>query len=151
MPGAFFIDRYGAEALILLATITGEELGAPLYLARNDQDIVSRGNTFKKSWFEPTLPSDNDDQPSSNIKFPNADRQIGLALMEMKKTIVVDLEFIDPNTPDVVLKSFRRLKLRSVTIDVLVVSGELMAATHDTEPYGSFRVGPKFFPGLFRI
>lgn len=142
--------RDGAEPFICLAVITGPELGT-IRLARNTEDVVSRGDVFSASWFDITEPTDTDEQPRTGFMIPNIDRQVGLHLMEAKSGLVVHFEFVRASAPDTVLYALRQLKLRVATITPITVEGELTPVDYGTEPYVPLRISPSAFPGLYRM
>lgn len=145
------LERHGAEAGIWLATIFGPENPDGLRLARNTEDVTSRGLLFTKSWFELELPSDTDDVPVSSITIPNVDRIPGLALIEGTGHLTVNFERVRPSDYDTVVESHRMLDFRAVIIKPLTVEAQLAATRLDQEPYGWQRVSPSAFPGLWRL
>lgn len=145
------LQRSGGEAGIWLATIFGPEMPEGLRLARNTQDVTSRGLLFTKAWFEIGLPSDTDEQPTASISIPNVDRVPGLALLEGPGGLTVNFELVRPSDYDTVVVSYRMLHLRVATVNVLSVEGQLSAARLEQEAYGWVRVSPSAFPGLWRL
>jgi hypothetical protein len=144
-------QRQGAEPGICLATITGPEFPGVTRLARNTEDITSRGNVYKAAWFDVVEPSDNDEQPVTRFTVPNVDGEVGHALLEAGSGLVVHFEWVRPADYDHVIDNLRSLKLRNCRIDALEVSGELSPVQYDTEPYIFTRVSPSAFPGLYRM
>ena len=145
------LQRNGGEAGIWLATIFGPEMPEGLRIARNTEDVTSRGLVYTRAWFEIGLPSDTDDQPSATISIPNVNRVPGLALLEGSGGLTVNFELVRPSDFDDVVMSYRMLNLRVATINALSVDAQLSAARLDDEPYGWGRVSPSAFPGLWRL
>lgn len=133
----------------MLATITGPEVPGAIRLVRNTEDFTSRGQLFTTSWFDVSLPSDTQEIPRATMEVPNINREVGLLLMEGISGLTITFELVRPSNPDVPVYAARMLKLRNVTIDPVVVSGELSAALYDSEPYIPLRVSPRDFPGIF--
>lgn len=145
----WLLTRDGAEPGLYLATITGPEVPGAIRLVRNTEDIVSRGQTYSKAWFDVSLPNDGSEMPRATMEMPNVDREIGLLLMEMSSGLTITIELVRASALDTVLEAWRMMKLRVATISTLSVTGELSAATYETEPYGYLRMGPADFPGLW--
>ena len=143
-------QRDGAEPALCLATITGPELGV-VRLVRNVEDVTSRGNVFKASWFDVEEPGDSDEQPVTRFVVPNPDRLVGLHLSEASSGLVVHFEWVRASLLDEVKFSLRALKLRVATITPLTVEGVLSPVQYDTEPYIYRRVSPADFTGLYRM
>ena len=143
-------QRYGAEPGLQLVTLYGEEMTDVVRLARNTEDIVSRGETFIKSWFDVVPPGDTDDQPQASLVLSNVDRRLGLAFQEVAGSkIFASLELVRPSEPDVVVEAARRLQARLVQIDRNTVTLTLSAVRLDRETYGWIRVSPALFIGLW--
>jgi hypothetical protein len=147
----WLLQRDGAEPGIWLATITGWDGGAAERLARNTEDITSRGQVFKAAGFGVSLPADSDTEPRAGYSVPNIDREPGLALIENNAPLTVSYEMVRPSNPDVVVFAARALKMRTGNITPLEVTGELSAAQYDNEPYINLIVSPDAFPGLARM
>ena len=145
----WLFQRDGAETGLMLVTVTGPEIPGAIRLVRNTENFTSRGQVFSASWFDVTLPSDNQDIPRARFEIPNINREVGLLLIEGTSGMTVTFEMVRPSNADVPLYSARMLKLRTVKIDPVVVSGELSAALYDAEPYIPLRVSPRDFPGIY--
>lgn len=145
-------QRYGAEPGIQLITIYGPELPDTHRLARNTEDIVSRGLTFTRSWFDFAEPGDTDDQPNATLTLSNIDRRVGLGIQEVSgAAIYVSYELVRPSLPDEVIEAHRHLRARVVSVSLTSVTLALSAARLDQETYGWRRVSPSDFRGLWEL
>jgi hypothetical protein len=145
----WLLARNSGEPGIWLLTIDGPELGGVLRYARNTTDIVSRGLLFQRSWWDRDEAADTTELPRYRIQFPNVMRDIGLALEEMSSGLTFSFELVRQSDLDRPLVSHRAWRLESVTIDPLVISGELRTARFENEPYAPLAIVPSKFPGLF--
>ena len=146
---AELLKREGADPDIWLVTITGNQLGGAIRLARNPVAVVSRGLTFNAAYFQIDLPTDTENQPAARMTIPNIDRELGLALHDMTEGLTLTFEMIFASAPDVVVMRVAQLRLQTVSIDAMQITGLLSAARFDTEPYINLRVTPSAFPGLW--
>lgn len=145
-------QRYGAEPGIRLVTLYGPELPDTVRLARNTEDVTSRGEVFTRSWFELTEPGDTDDQPQASLTLSNIDRQVGLGIQEVAGSrLFATFELVRPSDPDVVVEAHRHLRVRVASISNSSVTLSLSAARLDSETYGPLRVSPSDFRGLWEL
>jgi len=138
------------DPALLLATITHPEVET-VRLVLNTDDVESRGETYSASWFEVDWVQDDSSVPKSSFSFPNVDRkEIGQRYFQRTTPAEVTLEVIAASLPDDPLARVARLQLRSLQLDPLAVTGQLMGKDHSSEPLGSIVVLPGNFPGLYR-
>lgn len=147
----WLLQRDGAEPGIWLVTISGWDGGATERLARNSENITSRGQVFNAAWFDISLPSDSDGEPRAGFSVPNVNREPGLLLIENNAPLTATYELVRASAPDIVVYSARALKMRTGNITPLEVTGELAAVQYDNEPYINLIVSPDAFPGLARM
>jgi hypothetical protein len=140
--------RASTEPAIALLTLYHPQM-ADLYIARNNEDIVSRGNIFVKGWFEPNIISDGIGQPRAQISMPNINRTLGILLQRLVGPMQATIEVITPTHPDEPVYRAARLWMRGISVDPLTITGDLHRQDHDAESCGSIRVTPKRFPALF--
>ncbi len=145
----WLLQRDGAEPGIWLMTVEGPEVGTPFRIARNTQDITSRGMTFEAGWFDLEDESDSSDMPQPRLTVPNVEREIGL-IVEETSQLTIHFEMVRPSDPDRVVMAWRMMKLRRATVDPLSVTGTISAASFENEPYAPLRISPSDFPGLYR-
>lgn len=138
-----------SDAAVLLATITHSSWET-LRLAKNTDDVVSRGLTFTKTFFNTDLVTDNDQVPRVVFSIPNIDPEIGRRISRVIDPPEVTLEVISLAYPDEPIERVARLQLRNVTINPIEVSGELWGYDYSSEPVGTIAVTPTNFPAMFR-
>src|SRR5687767_14720758 len=107
--------RQASEADLVLLTIV-HPMMETFRLVRNRVDIVSRGQTFNKSWFELDILNDDNEIVRSQLTMPNVDRLIGNTLRTIIGPPEVTIEVINSANPDADPPPYRaaRLKLRNV-------------------------------------
>jgi hypothetical protein len=146
---AFLVARQTDEPCLLLLTMTHPALET-YRLVRDAADIVSRGETFKAAWFEETWVNDDGNIPRCSISVPNVDAEIGRKLLRQSVAPEITLEAIMATDPDTPIMRVARLELRSLRVDPVAITGELVGKDHSAEPLGSIMVLPANFPALFR-
>lgn len=159
MPLPAFADAYlralrSDDAAVLLATINHPSWGT-IRLVKNTADVVSRGDTFKRSWFTVDLPTDNDQVPKCTFLIPNVTNpvdgfNIGQAVLRIIDAPIVALEVVALSHPDEPIMRVARLELRNFQVGPINVSGELWGKDYSSEPFGTIVVTPARFPALFR-
>lgn len=142
--------RFSTEAAILLVTIIHPELETQR-LARNTDDVESRGETFRAAWFEVDWVNNDGNAPRCELSVPNVNyREIGQRYLYVRSRPKVILELVASGDPDVLIGSVRHLELQNVKPDPLFVTGTLAGKDHSTEPLGKIVVLPSNFSALFR-
>jgi hypothetical protein len=147
---ALLSARFSDDPIILLVTIVHPS-GEIIRLARNTEDVTSRGEVFKASWFEVDMVNDDGAIPVSTLAVPNADnREIGQRYFRQSSHPEVTIEAIALSMPDDVITDVRRLEFTGITLEAIAVTGRLTGKDHSAEPYGTITVLPSNFPALFR-
>lgn len=137
------------EVWLVLLTISHSTLATPIRVVNNNEDVVSRGNTYQWFPFDIELPGEDVDSPSrARLRIDNVDRTIVNTIRSITTPPTVTLEVILASAPDVVEVSFTGLSLREVDYDAQSVSGELVFESIFTEPV-TLTMTPARFPGLF--
>ena len=156
MPSSEFIrtllGREQSDPLLILLTIEHAEIGAPIRVVRNavGSDIVSNGETFTAFPFDIDIATDTDGAPRASINLMSVDRRIGNAILNLKTPPQIAFETILASAPDRVETRYARFKLRNITIDAVIISGELSQVEYSGEPWPNKRVLPSTFPAIFR-
>lgn len=133
----------------MLLTISHSSLATPLRFVNNNENIVSRGNTYTAFPFEIDLPNDDPDQPpKAQLRIDNVDRSIVQTIRTITSPPTVTIEVILASAPNTVEVSFTNLTLRNVSYDESEVTGELVFDAIYTEPV-SVTMTPSRFPGMF--
>lgn len=138
-----------SEVWLVLLTLSHPSMATPIRLVNNNENVVSRGNTFIAFPFEVELPGEDPDQPpKSTLRIDNVDRRVLQTLRSITAPPTVTLEVILASAPDQVEVSFTNMTLRNAQYDVSTVSGELTFDGIYTEPV-TLTMTPSRFPGMF--
>lgn len=119
-------------------------------MVRNNVDIVSRGDTYHKSWFQIDILNDNDQMPKAQIAIPNIDRTISIELQKLIDPAFMTLEVASSAYLDNPIARAALLELKLINIEPFVITGLLSRIDHSQEIIGTKYVVPSKFPGLFR-
>lgn len=138
------------EVIVVLLTISHEDIDPPIRICSNSENIESNGNTFIALPFEVTLPVDEiAEVPRAKISIDNIDRSIVVAVRNITTAATVLMEVVLASDPDTIESTFPDFTLDSVSYDQLTVSGELSLENFLQEPYPSASFDPARFPGGF--
>jgi hypothetical protein len=138
------------EAIIPLIEITHDDLTEPIRVARNDQNIVSNGNTYIGYPFDVAMPGNPAEGAiGARITIDNVDRAIIAALRALTSPPEVKIQIVLLDTPDVVEEEHAYFKLVSAKYTRLVITGTISVRYlgNDAYPVDSFL--PSTFPGIF--
>ncbi len=141
--------RASTEPAIALLTLYHPQM-ADVFIARNSENITSRGNVFVKGWFEPNILADGASAPRAQISMSNINRTIGIMLQRLIGPMQATIEVVTPTHPDEPLYRAARLWVRGLQIDQTTITGDLSRQDHDAESCGLVRVTPGRFPAIFR-
>ncbi|MGD9726061.1 MAG: hypothetical protein AB7L09_21200 [Nitrospira sp.] len=136
-----------------LVSITHTDItGGALHICLNEegQDIISSGVRYSAYPFEIEVASDLETAPVAKISVANVSRKIGETLRQLREAAQVSFKVILIDNPDNILTEYFGFYLRHVSMDALVVEGELVQAVVASEPYPFIRVIPLRFPSLFQ-
>lgn len=142
--------RFSTEAAILLMTISHPEIETQR-LARNTDDVESRGETYRAAWFEVDWVNNDGNVPRCEVSVPNVNyKEIGQKYMRLRSRPEVTLEVVSSGDTDKVIRRVSRLQLQNVRPDPIFVTGTLLGKDHTAEPLGKIVVLPGNFQGLYR-
>lgn len=145
------IKQHQDDPFLILLTIEHDTLDDPIYLVRNRESVVSRGNTYTAFMLECELPTDTDEPPAARIAVQNVDRAIGQLLEGLIGSPTCTFEVILASDPDTVLETWPDLLFTDVTIDAGLVSATLSQEVFWQEPCPWRRLRPEEFPGMFEF
>lgn len=144
---------FGQEGggFIELVTIDHPSLSSPLRFANDNQNVVSRGDTFLAYPFTVKLPTERDRSvPSANLIIDNVSQSIGATLRTITTAPTVLIEIVRMDDTDVVEASFPLFEMRNVEVNALSISGELLVVDIMREPFPQRNFTPSEYPGLFQ-
>lgn len=138
-----------AEVWLLLLTIYHPSLAVPIYIANNNEAVISRGNTYQPIPFDVDLPQEDDDSPgAATLTVDNVDRSIVDAIRAMDVPPTLSLEVVLASQADYVEVGFYDMTLRNCVYDATTVKGALQWEDILVEPL-ALTMTPARFPGMF--
>lgn len=148
------------EVPIALLTVTHDDLVDPIYLSSDPTERISddplvyattsRGEEYLFLPFEFTLPDDRTDAPSGvTLTVDNINRDLVALLRSISTPASITLEIVLASSPDDVEIQLPSMLLSNVSIDDLVVQGDLIVDALFNEPFPAGTFTPGAFPGLF--
>ena len=154
MPSSQFRRDYFAaelnDALIPLLTITYPGL-APVRLARNAADVVSRGDTYAGCALNIPLPADDGDRlPTVRLVVDNVDQALTDALREIAEPADVVLELVQGAAPNTVEAGPYYFTVRAASWNWSYVEFELGYEDILNLGYPADALDPQVAPGLFK-
>ena len=141
--------RRSDDPVVFMVTVSHPAFGT-YRLVRNTEDVTSRGETFKASWFEVAEVNDDGELPQAALSVPNVDPDIGRKLLRQPTRPEVTVEVVALSEPDDPIKRIPRLDLRGLEINEVAITGQLAGKDHSAEPLGTVVVLPGNFPALYR-
>ena len=121
-----------------------------LRLVNNLEPVVSRGNKYEPYAFKLVLPTQQEGQlPSVRIEIDNIAGEIIEAVRGFEEPPIFKIELISTAYPDVPEKTLDFLKLRAVTYDAMVLTGDLEVRNIMTAKFPSEEYDPVSYPALF--
>lgn len=138
------------DVFLILVALTHETM-SPQYFVNNTTDIVSQGIHYQAFPVDVLLPDDRDDEISRvRLTIDNIDRRVVEAVRSISSPARITISVIRAAEPDVIIDGPIACILRNVSIDALVISGDLWP--HDdiqNEPIPQHAFTPANFPGMF--
>lgn len=158
---ASFEEESSEHPIVVLLTITA---GSDVVRVANDTvDYSYGGNTYVGFPFEFELLTDDARPPKGRLNIQNVDREIGnaiQALTEAPELTIIALSsqdfgdaLGDPKTrteigTPVVEYQATNLVLRNISVDAMMVTGEIQSYDYTSEPWPRIRTTPDLLPGL---
>ena len=150
------------DSLIMLLTLDGPGIGAPIRLADGYTQrlsetadevvygVVSRSQSFMFLPMQITLPGEEDSAaPRFKITLHDVTRQLMPVIRSIPSAPTATLELVMMSTPDVVEASFPGFKLGSVNYNADSITADLSVESWAVEPFPAHTFSPAYFPGLF--
>lgn len=155
MPSPQFIqaalDQETDEIFVLLVSITAPGLAEPIRVCSGGDNIVSNGEIYAAYPFEIVLPGEQRDQPASGgrIRIDNVDPEIVGKLRALTAAPSAVLKLCLASQPNVIDKSWSRLKLHEPAYDLGQIEVDLKPRDFSEETFPKQRFSPARTPGLF--
>jgi hypothetical protein len=146
---AVAIAQHSGDPILALLTVEHPSFGARRY-ARNNEKVVSNGETFAAAWFEIELPGDGAEAPSARITVANVDREFGRRLegMPADDSCVCRIDLVLASTPDTIERSWIQFVLRRAVWDAMTVRAEIGRVHYYDEPFPYLRITTDKFRGI---
>jgi len=143
-------DQETAEAFLVLLTIDHSTLSEPLRFVSDNQDVTSRGNTYKAFGFRIPMPSEEDGSITEvQLTIDNVDRQVVETVRSLRSAPEVTMELVVSSDPDTVFAGPFPFELQSVDWNAVQVTGTLGYPPVLDEPFPGDTFNPENHPGLF--
>lgn len=148
---AFLKARRSSEAALECVTFFHPMIQT-FRIVKNDVDIISRGDTFKRSWFQCAVINDNDEPARATMTVPNLGigRDIGWELRKIVGPLRVTLEVLSSADLENPIYRAPGLLLAKIKINQNNITGDLTRHDYSTETFGKVLVTPAKFPSLLR-
>ncbi len=152
VSATFTSEAFAADSgvvYVVLLTIDHDDLASPIYVAANNEDIVSGGNTFVAFSFDIMLPDNKASAPTSaRLSIDNVSMEIATSLRSISTPATVTIQIVDAATPNTVEVEYPQFQLTNVRWDALKVTGDLTQENFTVEPYPAGSFTPNSFPGV---
>ena len=133
--------------LHLLTITTGTDI---IRVVNNNEEIVSRGETFAPYAFSLTLPiSDGERQPELDLTIDNVDQSLTEAIRALLEPPTIKFEMILSNAPDVVERTIDFLRADFISYDALAIQFKLRPDNIMGRKFPSSRYTPAVYPDIF--
>lgn len=126
--------------------------GTVYRVVRNNEDIVSNGQTYSAYAFDVTLPtSNNNEVPTAQLGIDNVDQMLIDGLRKQDKPVDVSIKVIRASSPNTIEISIDSLVLQNVQWNAKQITGTLTLEDilNATYPNHFNLFDPLQFPGLF--
>ena len=138
------------EVFLMLLTINHSDLGSPIYVVNNTEDVVSNGNTFLGYPFYFELPGEDAESLSQvTLTITNVDKLLVAGVRSIATPLDVKLQVVLASDPNTIEAGDFDMKVRDVTYDALTLSGRCNFNDLLNEPYPAGTYTPADYPGLF--
>lgn len=143
--------RSSGEVWLTIVTIDEPSLSAPIRLAMNDQDVVSRSNTYlAMPGMDVTLPSQSEGSDgSARIVLPVIDQVVLNALENFTNQATVDMEMVMLSDPDTVLIEALGLRIVQHVTNLLSIQLILAGPQFLSDVVPSDHMSRGRVPGIF--
>jgi hypothetical protein len=146
---AIFAQETG-EVFLMLLTINHSDLGSPIYVVNNTEDVVSNGNTFLGYPFYFELPGEDAESLSQvNLTITNVDKLLVAGVCSIATPLDVKLQVVLASDPNVIEAGDFDMKMRDVNYDAFTLTGRCNFNDLLNEPYPAGTYTPADYPGLF--
>lgn len=145
------LSQSTGEVFVECLEISHSDLSAPIRVCNNTQQITSAGNDFLPFRFAVTLPPDSADRLGElSLTISNVDRRIMEAARSINSAATASFFVVLASSPDSVEYGPVTMSLRSVTANMMTVTGRLRAGENLLyQKYPAHSFVPSIFRGMF--
>lgn len=138
------------DPFLALVTLTHSSFAGPIRLVNNQENIVSRGNTFTAFPMKIKFPMDDGESAREvQLAFDNVSLELIDEIRSVTTSIGVSLELILASMPDQVQVSLEELIISTITYNKTQAVARLVLDSFLTTEVTSEKYNPQNFPGLF--
>lgn len=147
-------EMFSAEATgvwTALATITHAALSEPVRIANNNENVLSRGELYRKCPFAVKLPIHSEDgPPGAQLRAPNVSQDLVAILREINSPASIKFEVVLASNPNFIEIEYGVMRITFVRVTEAIVSATVGLDDLRTEPFPAHGFVPTYFPGLFK-
>lgn len=137
------------ECFLTLLTLEHPTLGT-IRLVRNNEDITSRGNLYRRFPFDIPMPADvNESLSNLTINASNVDLSLMATLRSIDEPLPATVEIIAASAPDIVQQGPYSFDLTQAGGDETTITGQLSYEPVVQDPFPAASFTPQTNPGLF--
>lgn len=138
------------EVLLLIGTISHDELEDDLHVVNDLEPITSNDVTYEACPFEVVLPSDTDEgPPMATVEIENVSSDIIDSLREIDTAATIRMQVILASDPNTVEMDYGTMQLLNVLADAGTIRGNIGLKDIRLEAFPADSFGPNFFPALY--
>lgn len=138
------------DPFLILVTMTHSSFSSPIRFVNNQEQIISRGNTFQSFPVKITLPIDDGDRAREvSLEMDNVSLEFIDELRSITTAVTVKLELVLASLPDQVQMVLEDLKINSITYNKARIIARLIVDDFLNTELTCERYSPNNFPGIF--
>ena len=140
-----------SKVFLVLLELSHPDLGAPVRLVNNTEDITSNGQVYTAFPFYARMPDDRDDrEPVAELVVANATRELIDTVRTLQQALQARLSVILADTPSVIEWGPIDMEVKTVSYDANAVTFTLGMQAFAEEPFPYPAFTPPKFPGMFK-
>lgn len=140
-----------SKVFLVLLELTHPQLGTPVRLVNNTENVTSNGQVYTAFPFYARMPDDRDDrEPVAELIVANATRELIDTIRTLQQAIQAKLSVVLADTPNVIEWGPIDMEVRTVTYDAETITFSLGMQAFAEEPFPYPAFTPPKFPGMFK-
>lgn len=146
---AFLKARRGSSAMLECLTFFHPTIQT-FRMVKNDRDIISRGETFNRSWFDVAVINNNDQQPRAALTVPIINSPLAREVMKLNgsplKCTIEVLSSAHLDEPFYIAAELLLTKIKIIPNQSM--TGDLTRHDYGAEAFGKILVTQARFPAI---